>query len=166
MKKSNVLTLALCLGAATLAFAAEGESTLGEATTQTTVIQAGKAGRGTRQKAGLGAARLASLKNMPLTDEQKTQVDEIEKFWKDGFKGVQEQMLKLRQDGGSTGTLELRSTMSKSLMKLDLDVNNKIDAMLTPEQKKDLEERVSQARTMTTRRMNDRGTSAPEEKTE
>ena len=163
MKKSNVLTLALCLGAASFAFAAEGQSTLGESTTQTTVIHSGKAGRGARQRTGLGAARLASLKNMSLSDEQKTKVDEIEKFWKDGFKGVQEQMLKMRQDGGSTGTLELRASMSKSLMALDKEVNEKIDALLTPEQKKDLEERMAQVQTMTTRRMNDRATSAPVE---
>ena len=166
MKKLNVLTLALCLGATSLAFAAEGQSTRGEGTSETMVIHSGMAGRGARQRPGLGAARLASLKNMDLSDEQKTKVDEIEKVWKDGFKSVQEEMLKMRQEAGTTGSLESRATMSKNLMKLDKDVNEKIDAMLTPEQAKALEERMAQAQTMTTRRMRDRVTSAPVEKTE
>ncbi|PKO19801.1 hypothetical protein CVU37_02070 [candidate division BRC1 bacterium HGW-BRC1-1] len=166
MKKSNVLTLALCLGAASLAFAAEGQSTLGEQTTQTTVISSRGAGRGGRQASGLGAARLAALKKLTLTDEQKTKLDEIEKSWQEGFKTVQTDMIKMRQESGTTGTLDSRAKMRETLMALDKDVNTKIDAMLTPDQKKELEQQMTESEKMTPRRMRDRNTSAPAAKPE
>ncbi len=166
MKKSNFLTLALCLGAASLAFAAEGQSTLGEQTTQTTVISSRGGGRGARQMGGFGASRLASLKKMSLSDEQKTKLDEIEKSWQEGFKTVQTDMIKTRQESGTTGSLESRAKMRETLMALDKDINTKIDAMLTPEQKKELEQQMTESQKMTPRRMRDGGTSEPAAKPE
>lgn len=179
MRKYTAWALALCVSMVAVAQAAENEtpapdaaapaeSTLGPGMQRGERGQRGARGEragGMRRMAGAGiaGAKVAALKQMELTDEQKTKLEAIDKAWSEGWRAVQDDMRKLRESTGTTGTLESREALAKRLTELNDKINTDVDAMLTPEQKTKLEDHMKSTQNIRTRRMaGDANTTRPE----
>lgn len=183
MRKYTAWALALCVSMVAVAQAAEteapatdgaaapAESTLGPGIQRGERGERGQRGErgeragGMRRMAGAGiaGAKVAALKQMELTDEQKTKLETIDKTWSEGWRAVQDDMRKLRETTGTTGTVESREALAKRLTELNDKINADVDAMLTPEQKTKLEEHMKNTQNIRTRRMAaDGNTTRPE----
>jgi Spy/CpxP family protein refolding chaperone len=79
-----------------------------------------------------------------LTDDQKKKIDEIDKKFQDEIKSVRDESQKMR-DSGTSATPEQRQALRDKFMEISKKAGDAVDAVLTAEQKTELENKVKEA---------------------